>query len=203
MTSNFQIQEMQTFWIDQVNPIIGSLFSVGCTFTKLALHFQENDAMIYNRYSLHPFIDLFEDFPADFVIQDHAFNPFGCILHDSQPKIGIVLPELKRYFDNALSHDKGIDKRVLVMIPFLHETDHLGLGLVVEKNAVLDHSERIRMESLAWARTCEKCLVPLVKLYEQKLPYGVKLFYDAWEKFKGDSQSKKWKDFIASQYKAR
>lgn len=192
-------REMEEFWLQDVVPAINQLFEMRCTFMSMSTHFLENKAMIENRYGLTPTIELFGVFPKDMVVKANMFSPFSCYLEESHPRLVIILPELKRYFSNINSHGNG-DAWLAAQIGFIHETDHIALGLVCQKDSIVSEDKKIEVERCVWARTSEKCLMPLVRSYQQKLPYGLMLAEAAWWDCGRDEKSQKWENFISSIY---
>jgi len=126
---------------------------------------------------------------------------FGCSVTNGQPSVTIVVPEMKRTFDELRQEDPGLFRRMFenfVIVSFLHELDHLALGIV--GGADISVAQIIECERMVWAETCETTLRLFTETYKEILYVGDRLYYAAWIRGGRNAESQTWRDFIAKMY---
>lgn len=82
-----------------------------------------------------------------------------------------------------------------IIISYMHELDHLALGLTGGNEEKL-----LEEEILTWAKTCEGTLRILAEDCPEALPTGEAKKYMAWVKSGRNPQSPIWTDFIRAIY---
>jgi hypothetical protein len=103
-------------------------------------------------------------------------------------------------FEGLKQEDSRFFRRLFenfVIISFLHELDHLLLGVTVGAGNRL--ASIMEQERLAWAETCEKT----IRLFDEngdRLYSGDRVYYETWVRSGRNADSQLWRDFIAKMY---
>jgi hypothetical protein len=125
---------------------------------------------------------------------------FGSSVADGQPSVSVLVPAARKMFEGMKQEDSRFFRRLFenfVIISFLHELDHLLLGITVDAGNLL--VSIMEQERLAWAETCEKT----IRLFDEngeRLYSGDRAYYATWVRSGRNADSKPWRDFIAKMY---
>ncbi|MBX4198289.1 hypothetical protein KW782_03075 [Candidatus Parcubacteria bacterium] len=187
--------ELLEFWEAQVSPHITALINSSCRFPELQAHFNQNNELITARYNTS--LRVFVRPPLS---KDHSDGfPMGCRLEDGKPTIAIFPHALLSGLRKLIARKPTTAQKIFeseIHIGFLHETDHLALGLV----GADDRYPRIKQEQLAWAETCEQTIRPLLVTHRREVSESTLIFYKAWIACGRKPKSNQWRDFISSKY---
>lgn len=190
-------EAMQKFWETKVLPVIISLDEESCPFPKVREAFRENARLIQERYHCDPEIYWFDEFFSKVI--NGKISPMACWIDENQPIIEVSIPanmlsfEDKRKTAGFKNFQEVFD--VDLLIGFMHELDHIALGLVGESESLLD---MINGESIVWARTCENTIRLFVEEHHAKLTRFCHQRYDAWVMHGRNSENLEWRYFIAT-----
>ncbi len=151
------------------------------------------------RYGSHLNITVFTEF------HPHDQNAkFGCYVDNKAPNLVIFLPAVELRFKeiqaNRLFNFEAVFE-TMIAVDFIHEMDHLALGIVPEKGQVKPKVEVMFCgEQTVWARTCEKTICPFVEKYGMELHPGHQAIYSAWVNGGRSASSAEWTNYIAVTY---
>lgn len=192
---------MVQFFEKEVAPHIMPLFNGN--YPHLEIQKNYNDDLlefqkIYRERTLN--VSLCDKPPKDSA-GENALLPFGCSLEGGKPILTLFVSEIEKIFRRLRNFRptsfKPLFETVLV-IGIMHEIDHLILQKMGNQRDNV--SLVIGDECAVWARTCERCMRPLVEVYGKELPDSDGQVYSAWVASGRNAESARWRDFIASLY---
>jgi len=187
-------------WLARGKPIIDGLFTGTCPFYQIQFAFNENRLLISQNYQQELRIHVC-DYPCPFSVVS-GVSSFGSRLECGRPEIHIFLPELERLILSIKAikvakpeHTESMISS-LIMIGFMHETDHFALSMA--GNTPIE--EMIEWEIAVNARTCQNTIVPLYENCQQCLASGEAFHYKEWVNGGRDVNSLLWRKHITNMY---
>lgn len=127
----------------------------------------------------------------------------GSSVLKGKPTIVIFIPAILRVYGelkmskNSLWAEQFANGLVLL---FIHEMDHLALGVVDSDAGQESHASFVEREVVAWAHTCAYSITPLIKEGIPITPSDM-LFYRGWTKCGSTVTNLCWQEFVADLYK--
>ncbi len=193
--------EMIKFWQQECIRIFDAITSHKYWLAMIQFRYDWAMKEIAKRYGIGPKFTL-----SDLESKDSGGEgmtlPAACRIDDGIPTLVFFVPCLKGIFLEAqrrFPHNFRKAFESTAVIGFLHELDHLALGLVDPEQVSLD--KIVAYESIAWGETCERTVRLFCEVYRYPISHSDSLYYGKWIECGRNSDSQRWKDFILSLYK--
>ncbi len=185
-------QALEAFWKSHIDPSVSALCNGTYNLPEIQKRFLDNRNQIFQRYSMDKLV------LEVMTLQGGDQSPLRCTL-EGGPKTVFLVYALINQFDRLRISNPVVACEMFdntLVASFLHETDHLALGLLGSG----DLATRLKNEQYAWAATCEYTLRPMIEVYHKSLIPGFTQTYKLWVEYGRDVESKKWRRYIASLY---
>lgn len=191
--------QMLRFWNEKINPVISSFVNKRHKFPALQDHYNNNITAISSRYPGGKWAITMHDKETPDMIGKNQSAPFGCRKVEDCPIVSIYVPTLKLIYQDlkTLGGNTNLVFENEVAVGFLHELDHLALGMIGSRDST--HESMILAECQVWARTCDRVVSRFVER-DWLLSPSTLSFYKAWVDSGKRLDSPHWIEFIRQMY---
>jgi|GEM_PF-4265666 hypothetical protein len=192
------LEAAQSFFDVHFQKLLTEMFPSGAYhFSELQQQYDRNVLRIKERYGA--------GYRFDVVNQYSPLSPFittACGMKEAVPYVQVFMPSLMELY-KVFKRTGGTDEQFQTsfVIDFLHELDHIALGLLPRDGETAPWVKRVDNERLTWAETCEYTLRPLLEIHRLKIEVRHFDAYTAWLKCARNPDSEVWRAFITGVYK--
>jgi hypothetical protein len=190
---------LKEFWDREVAPIMRSLATNSYGLPEIQARHFELLQTIADRYHHELSVSILDKRCANRVDSKYCL-PFGCRALEGIPEVAIFVPVVKEIFLEIRKKSPAGFRRkfeTTLVIGFLHELDHLALGLTCNDPSF---DAMLEVERVVWSWTCERTINVFAETYKRELCHSDRLYYDNWLRCGRNADSPCWRSFIANLY---
>ncbi|MEK7552321.1 MAG: hypothetical protein AAB534_02805 [Patescibacteria group bacterium] len=186
------------FWEKNVKPIVSGIVAGKCDIQEVQERYDLLVKEVVRKYSTYK-INLVTTYHPK-----SRFIYFASSNREGKATIDIFLPTQLDVWDEVYSSGESNWReqfRCYVIVAFLHEMEHLAGDPPYPGEEKDNRNSLVACESMAWARTVEHTVAPMVEKHQLPVSKSDRNYYDYWRiGCERDANHPAWESFIRDIY---